>query len=729
MIEAVAPPRSIHSLIGPLLAGLRPPERVSLAEFAESRVWVNNPSTAGRQRLDFVKTPYQPEILESLSDPDVQGVRLVAPTRAGKTYMSILLAAHTVETNPMDILIVPPSRSTATTFAKDDLDKFLEENDWLRNKIRPGRTTNSLLMKKFINGTILSIVWPSAKNLAGVNRGVICLPDYDRIKADVDGEGSVYNQADARTKIYGLRKKVFVESSPSKTPHKFEKFEPETPHQAPPYPGIFSLYNEGDRRWWYWQCVNCDEWFAAHPRHLVYDDDGTPRQRAATARMVCPDCGHKYRHDGDPATGHPGKHELNARGRWVPDGMSLTAAGEMVGEMANPPLAGAMNYRSYWLFGVAAAFQTWAAMVLAKINAEQVYAETGDDSQLKTVLNTDFGLPWIPPHISEGSDWERLWERKVDYPQGIVPPDALYLITTVDTQDTSWVLQTQAFGPEGRMWCIDRRRIIWSDRDHETRKMADDTPEKAWVRPGTYPEDWKVLGRELVSLKYPLADGSGVMFPAIFGVDSGGSDATTANSYEWWRSLADPALTRSRVMLIKGDPKMKNLVEIRRSDGTKRSDRAGGNRGDVPVAHISSNMAKDIMAANLAREVDGPGFVHLPKWWKTDYFKELAAEQRRGDEWVKVRKRNEAWDLFVYALAMNRCDKMRAHLINWEEPLPFWATFAKPATENPFVMPVMVNAAGQATTGPAPAAGKPYLSREQIGKRFQELGGGHNGYS
>lgn len=723
MIDAVAPPRPIASLVGPLLAGLRPTERVSLAEFAERRVWVNNPSTAGRQRLDFVKTPYQREILESLSDADVQGVRWVAPSRAGKTYASILLAAHTVETNPMDIMIVPPSRSTATTFAKDDLDKFLEENDWLAAKIRPGRTTNSLLLKKFINGTILSVVWPSAKNLAGVNRGVICLPDYDRIKADVDGEGSVYNQADARTKIYGRRKKVFVESSPSKNPDKFEKFEPETPHQAPPYPGIFSLYNEGDRRWWYWQCVGCREWFAAHPRHLAYDDEGTPKQRAASARMVCPDCGKEYRHDGDPATGEPGKHELNARGRWVPDGMTLTADGELAGEMANPPLAGSMNYRSYWLFGVAAAFQHWHDMVLAKINAEKVYADTGDDSQLKTVLNTDFALPWIPPHITDGSDWERLWERAVDHPQGVVPPGALYCVAAVDTQETSWVIQTHAFGPEGRSWVIDRRRVIWSERDHETRKNRDGTPEKHFVRPGTYPEDWTMLTEALAGLKYPLQDGSGVMTPMLIGVDSGGAHSTTANAYEWWRGLKGPELPRGRVLLLKGDPKTKNLVEIRNPDGTKRDNRRAGARGDVPVMFVSSNQVKDIVAANLAREVDGPGYVTLPGWAKDSWFKELASEQRRGDGWHKIRERNEAWDLMCYATALTRCDRVRADRIDWgSDRIP---PYAKAGPENPFIAPLAQP--GQPTPPAAPAR-RPYLSYEQIG---QQMGGEHGsgGYS
>lgn len=713
---------TLDVLLAESLDSLRPPERVSLSEYARNKVWINNPSTAGRQLIDYLKTPYQVEILDSLSDPNIQGVRFVGTSRGGKTVMSVLMIPHTVETNPMDIMIVPPSRQAATTFAKDDLEKFFDENEWFRKQIRPGRTTDSLMMKKFRNGTILSIVWPSAKNLAGVNRGVICLPDYDRIKADVDGEGSVYSLADSRTKIYGMRKTIFVESSPSKNPDKFEKFDPPSPHAAPPYPGIFSLYNEGDRRWWYWRCFNCEEYFPAHPDHLDYDDEGTPAERAASARMICPCCGHAYTHAGDPEKGEPGKYELNLTGRWVPDGMSLDTDGNLLGEMLSPPRPGLMNYRSYWLFGVSAAFQTWEGMVLAKINAEAILADTGDDSVLKTVLNTDFGLPWIPPHIADSKAWEDYKDRAFDYEKGVVPEGARFCVTTVDSQGDHWVLQTFAVGKQMRSWCIDRRTIRFSDRDHESRRRADGTPEKAFVRPGIYKEDWQKLTQVLSSLKYPLHDDSGVMTPVIFGVDSGGKDATTANAYSWWRGLG-AELPKSRVMLIKGDPRIKNFVEIRNPDDTKRKDRHAGGQGDVPVLGVSSDKIKDLGASFLDRQVDGPGFFHFPTWFKDEYFMQMCAEQKRGEVWVPIRKRNEAWDLFMYMIALLLSPKLKADLMDWDAGRIH--AYAKPAHENPFVTPMTVNAQGQHVEAPAKNGGSPYLlTREQMQAQFQELNGG-----
>ncbi|WP_191569263.1 terminase gpA endonuclease subunit [Paracoccus yeei] len=729
MIDVQQYERTVSSLFAGCLAGLRPPERLPLSEFSEKHVWVDDVMTAGRERFSFDKHAYQREILDSLSDPECQGVYLVAPSRWGKTAVVPNLVAHTVETNPMDIMIVQTSRTNAVTFAKGDLEKFFEANDWFSDKIRPGRTTNSLLMKKFRNGTILSIVWPSAKNLAGVNRGVICLPDYDRAKADVDGEGALVIQAAARAKAYGSRKTIFVDSSPSKNPEKFERFEPESPHQAPPYPGIFSLYNTGDRRWFYWQCVCCNQWFPAHPDHLKHDDQGSNKERAASAYVQCPntDCGAKYKHDGDRESGMPGKDELNRKGRWVPDGMSLDDNGNLVGKMLNPPVPGVDNYRSYWAFGVTSASQTWEKMVLERLDAEDDYAKSGEDGTLKTVINSNYGLPWIPPHIENGSAWEDYKARALTYAEKEVPPGALYLITTVDTQKYRWEVQTHAFGPEGRCWIIDRHEVKFSDRLHETRLKADNTPERAWVQPGAYLEDWQHLTTALKKLEYPMHDGSGKMVPAIIGVDSGGYGerdgdtvrSVTANAVEWWRNLRGDDIPRSRVMLLKGDPKLRALTEIKHPNGEKRTDRHSGNRGDVPIMHISSNDIKDIVSANLSREVDGPNYVSLPDWAENWWFKELTSEHRSGDKWVKnsQKVRNEAWDLLCYATALNRSVLFQADRIDWfSENLPNWARIG---VQNPFFTPTRpVGADGNASSTSANEASEPYLSLEEIGAAY-----------
>ena len=69
---------------------------------------------------------------------------------------------------------------------------------------------------------------------------------------------------------------------------------------------------------------------------------------------------------------------------------------------------------------------------------------------------------------------------------------------------------------------------------------------------------------------------------------------------------------------------------------------------------------KDIVMSRLLVRSPGPGFVHLPEWVDEEYLAQLTAEKAirkyvkgRGAvrEWVKLRERNEALDLEVYALA------------------------------------------------------------------------------
>ncbi|MDG4870392.1 phage terminase large subunit family protein, partial [Guyparkeria sp. 1SP6A2] len=81
-------------------------------------------------------------------------------------------------------------------------------------------------------------------------------------------------------------------------------------HEAPPCTGILGLYNEGDRRRWYWPCPkdDCGEYFEPHFGLLVYQTEeeveGEEEKRnltyaeiVKTVYMKCPHCGARIEHD------------------------------------------------------------------------------------------------------------------------------------------------------------------------------------------------------------------------------------------------------------------------------------------------------------------------------------------------------------------------------------------------------------------------------------------------
>ena len=93
-----------------------------------------------------------------------------------------------------------------------------------------------------------------------------------------------------------------------------------------------------------------------------------------------------------------------------------------------------------------------------------------------------------------------------------------------------------------------------------------------------------------------------------------------------------------------------------------------------PVWQIDTNYYKDIVAASMRRKVPGAGYFHAPKWLANTYFDELRAEVRQPNgTWKKIRARNEALDLWVYALAICEALGFGARgTLKWEKP-PEWA--------------------------------------------------------
>jgi phage terminase large subunit GpA-like protein len=74
---------------------------------------------------------------------------------------------------------------------------------------------------------------------------------------------------------------------------------------------------------------------------------------------------------------------------WLHEGETLVD-GRIEGERRRTDIA------SYWLGGVAAAYQTWPSIINRYLQAVLTYSATGDEGPLRTTTNTDQGAPYIP---------------------------------------------------------------------------------------------------------------------------------------------------------------------------------------------------------------------------------------------------------------------------------------------------------------------------------------------
>lgn len=661
----------------------RPPERLTVCEAAVKYRTVYSPPKYIGPYLPN-ETPYMVEPQNNTMSRDYKSLIFCGPSQSGKTDGVLLnTVTYIVKCNPMDAIIFGPSQSAARDFSKRRIDRLHRHSPDIGSELLVGQNADNTHDKTYKSGMMLSIAWPSGNEMSSKPVPVVLITEYDRIEDNVDGEGSAFILAKKRTTTFGSMAMTIVDSSPSREVED-PKWKATSLHQAPPCNGILGLYNEGDRRRWYWPCPHCGEFFEGHfgllkytTTKLVNDEkvEMSDKEIGDTVYMECPKQGCRI----NPVE----KHEMNLRGVWLRDGERINAAGERSG---NPTIS---DSATYWLRGPAATYISWREMVINFLKAEKKYLSTGSQEDLKTTVNTDQGEPYMP----RGSETSRLAEDLVDaalpLPKQMVPSDVRALFALCDVQKNRWEVQIMGIRPAPVGYdavVIDRFPVVKSNRED-----TDGRGERLWVKPASYLEDWDVLVTDVMDKTYPLCDGSGEMSIAMTFCDSSGyrgdkdprsatqKESVTSMIYDFYRKLKEQGRA-NRFMPIRGE---KNILapraEITYPDST-RKDRHAYARGEVPVLALNVNSLKDTLNNMLDREEAGGGKIDFPNWLELWFFEELTVETRSTKGWEnKLGRRNESWDLCTYFLGA--CTWRKVDLVDWANP-PTWLN---PWSSNPLV--------------------------------------------
>lgn len=689
---ALAPFQSPAGVSRGLAEILRPPRRVrpsqAIAQYLRTEKGAWNPAMATMMA----------EPVDLLSSRRYTGIVFVGPSRTSKT-MTLVLGSlvYIVTCAPGDTQITQMSQDAAREFSKKDLDRAIRHSPELAARLSPRPRDDNVFDKFFRSGMSLTMGWPSVSQHSSKTLKYGIITDYDRPenRDDVDGEGTLWDLMYARIRTYMSRGKCLAESSPGGTTND-PRWQPTTPHEAPPATGIASIYNRGTRARWYWPCLHCGEFFQAKPgldcfRLPPFEELEEEVQKRDLmwlaeqfAKVACPACGgvHEIQH----------KPELNLRGHWLHEGESIDPSGAITGERVRTEIA------SFWQGGVSASYLRWDSMLLRYFQGILTYLRTGDEGSLKTTTNTDQAALYLPRSIAKRRSAEELLERTEDWPRGLVPPGVRFLTGAVDVQGSRFVIQVHGWGIGLESWLIDRFVISSSKRPEGDRVAALD--------PASYLEDWQLLVDAVISREYPLEHKAEMkLTPMLVFGDSGGQEGVTERAYEFWRWLRIRELGK-HFMLVKGVGTLNSPRAVMTwPDARGRKDRGSGARGDVPVWMLNVNVIKDGVIGDLDRKTPGPGFMHLPRWAEIEYFQELTAESRSSTgKWEKPNGvRNEAFDLHVYARAA--CIALKAEEIDWNNP-PDWAT--DPSEREPARRPEESGPAPGAAPAAAPRGG--YLS-------------------
>jgi len=667
---------------------LVPPRRMTVSEWADEERYINQP---GAYVGDWknTTTPYMVEPQDTLTSTQYKGLVFAGPAQCAKTDALILnWVGYSATTDPQDMILYSPTFTAARDFSMRRIDRLHRHTEVVGKALRKQKDADNKFDKHYENGMLLSISYPSVTELAGKPIGRVAFTDYDRMDDDIGGDGNPFDLGSKRTTTFGSFAMTLAESSPSREITDYKKIV--TGHEAPPTTGILALYNRGDRRRWHWPCPDCGSYFEGKWEHIKWDNSlESNLDKAESCYMECPDCGYEI----DPVQ----RYDMNLKGVWLKEGQTIEG-NEIIGKGRRS------NIASFWLMGVAAALTSWANLVKTFLDAEDEYNSSGDEAALKKFFNTDIGVPYIPKNIANDSNRTAvgLMSRVESWGKRKVPAQVRFLIAVVDVQQNMFVVQIIGIAPGTPydMYLVDRFSIRYSDRLDPS---SPDGQSYLWVKPGAYLEDWDKITDQVLKASYPLDDDSGrQMMVKLTLCDSGGKAGVTANAYNYYRRVRKEGWL-GKFHLVKGDAtKGAPRARITFPDADKKS-RAGA-AGEIPVLLLNPTINKDNLDSRLDVVVPGHGMIHFGDWLISDdktenmswLFDELTSEIREpGKGWIKVARRNEAWDLFYYAIGACVSSLLPVEKLDWSNP-PLWAA---PWENNPLVVNTASEVVAQANAG------------------------------
>jgi phage terminase large subunit GpA-like protein len=369
----------IHCTRRRAMRALIPPPRLQLSEWIETHLRLPEGVSAlpGRVKL----WPYQREIADAISDPELERVTLVKPVRVGFTTLLTGALASYVANEPAPILALLPTEADARDYVVSDLEPIFEATPSLRGLLsaeadESGR--NTLLSRRFPGGSLKIVAAKSPRNLRRHNVRILMIDEADAMEPGA--EGSPITLAERRTLSFANRK-IILGSTPT--------FEATS--------NVLRSYAQSDMRIFEVPCPEC-----GHHHEITWADIQWPEGAPEQALYVCPACGSVIE--------ERRKAAMVDSGQWR---------------------ATAPHIRGHAGFRLNALVSTLANASWGKLASEFVAAKRSPDT-LQVFVNTILAQGWR--EAAEEFDEAALAARAEPFGLDALPPDVLVITVGVDVQ-------------------------------------------------------------------------------------------------------------------------------------------------------------------------------------------------------------------------------------------------------------------------------------------------------
>ena len=117
--------RRLNVAIGRVLAGMKPPENLTVSEWAEKKRRLSSESSAEIGPYRVSRTPYLREIMDAFTAPKIHRIVVVASSQVGKTEMEMNMIGYMMDVDPGPAMWVLPSSCSFMSHPLFSLTLFL----------------------------------------------------------------------------------------------------------------------------------------------------------------------------------------------------------------------------------------------------------------------------------------------------------------------------------------------------------------------------------------------------------------------------------------------------------------------------------------------------------------------------------------------------------------------------------------------------------------------------
>lgn len=430
--------RSAKATFSRAFANYRPPENITVSQWAEKYRVLSRESAAEAGPWRNARTPYMVEIMDAFDDPRVHDLAVVAMSQTGKSELELNIIGKIIHQDPAPILYIQPDLGEAKKFSTVRVAPMIRDCKVLRSRVADVKSRdskNTILQKSFPGGMLTMVGSQTPAALASMPVRYVIGDEIDRWAASAGSEGDPWELAEKRTTTFYNAKRVAGSTPTTKGASR-----------------IADLFDKGTQERWYTQCPDCGEWSEVLFENIKFDFETIKHggrkitYKLNSVHWCCPHCG----------CVHTEKETRKFPSKWV----------------AENPEAIERGRRSFWVNAFFSPWRSWDEICLKFLECRK------DPQQLKVFYNTILGQLW--EERGDLEDEDTFMGRREDYgtrDDGTpveLPEGVLVLTCGVDTQDDRLEYEVVGWGRYDESWGIKKGVIMGDPNDDEPWLRLDD---------------------------------------------------------------------------------------------------------------------------------------------------------------------------------------------------------------------------------------------------------------